>query len=198
MFKQSFLEKISLPESFDSRDAWPLCSSIREVRDQSNCGSCWAFGAVTAMSDRICIKSNQTRQDRLSAEDLISCCGFFTCGMGCDGGFPSGAWSYWVTWGISTGGLYGDKGTCKPYSLPPCNHHTSGQYQPCQGDGRIPSCTSLCQVEYSTLYKDDLRFGANSYSVFEDEDSIKNEIFQNGPVEASFSVYEDFLAYKSL
>ena len=81
----------SLPENFDSREAWPKCASIREVRDQSNCGSCWAFGAVTAMSDRICIASNQTRQDRLSAEDLLTCCGF-QCGMGCNGGFPSGAW----------------------------------------------------------------------------------------------------------
>lgn len=149
------------------------------------------------MSDRICIKSNQTRQDRLSPEDLVSCCGFFTCGMGCNGGYPSGAWSYWVKWGISTGGLYGDKATCKPYSLPPCDHHVSGQYQPCNGDSSTPSCTSECQSGYSVLYKDDLRFGANYYSVSSDEESIKNEIFQNGPVEAAFSVYEDFLAYKS-
>lgn len=49
-----------LPDNFDARDAWPKCDSIKEVRDQSNCGSCWALGAVEAMSDRYCIASQQT------------------------------------------------------------------------------------------------------------------------------------------
>jgi len=47
-----------LPTNFDSREQWPKCDSIREVRDQSNCGSCWAFAACEAMSDRLCIASN--------------------------------------------------------------------------------------------------------------------------------------------
>jgi hypothetical protein len=40
------------PAEFDSRTAWPGCPSISHIRDQSTCGSCWAFGAVEAMSDR--------------------------------------------------------------------------------------------------------------------------------------------------
>ena len=31
---------------------WANCSSVKEVRDQAACGSCWAFGAVESMSDR--------------------------------------------------------------------------------------------------------------------------------------------------
>lgn len=30
-----------LPDEFDSRIAWPNCPTIREVRDQGSCGSCW-------------------------------------------------------------------------------------------------------------------------------------------------------------
>ena len=53
-------------------------------RDQATCGSCWAFGGVEAMSDRICIASNGTVQDELSTEDMLSCCGAM-CGAGCNG-----------------------------------------------------------------------------------------------------------------
>lgn len=45
------LDLVNVPASFDARTAWPKCSSITEIRDQSNCGSCWAFGAVESMSD---------------------------------------------------------------------------------------------------------------------------------------------------
>ena len=71
------------PELFDPRVQWPKCESIKEIRDQSNCGSCWAHGAVEAMSDRICIASNQQQQTRISAEDLMTCCN--SCGFGCHG-----------------------------------------------------------------------------------------------------------------
>nr|ABX45136.1 cathepsin B-like cysteine protease 2 [Callosobruchus maculatus] len=30
-----------LPEEFDARKQWSKCESIKEIRDQSGCGSCW-------------------------------------------------------------------------------------------------------------------------------------------------------------
>lgn len=94
-----------LPEQFDARENWPNCPTIKEIRDQGSCGSCWAFGAVEAMSDRVCIHSNATVHFRFSADDLVSCCQ--DCGDGCDGGYPGAAWDYWVRKGIVSGGSYG-------------------------------------------------------------------------------------------
>lgn len=84
---------------------------MRLVRDQSACGSCWAFGAVEAMSDRVCVGSGGKEQPMLSADDLLSCCK--RCGFGCDGGEPMEAWHYWVANGIVTGGNYTNKAGCR-------------------------------------------------------------------------------------
>uniref|UniRef100_A0A7N5P4Y3 Cathepsin B n=2 Tax=Amniota TaxID=32524 RepID=A0A7N5P4Y3_AILME len=36
-----FAGDLVLPESFDSRQQWSNCPTIREIRDQGSCGSCW-------------------------------------------------------------------------------------------------------------------------------------------------------------
>lgn len=68
-----------LPESFDAREKRSHCDPIHLIRDQSGCGSCWAFGATEAMSDRVCIHSNRKIQVNISTEDLLNCCD--TCGL---------------------------------------------------------------------------------------------------------------------
>jgi hypothetical protein len=79
--------------------------------------SCWAFGAVEAISDRICIASKGQLQVEISSENLVSCCS--SCGDGCEGGFPESAWQYYKSEGLVTGWLYNTTGNCQPYSIPP-------------------------------------------------------------------------------
>jgi cathepsin B len=181
-----------LPENFDSRTQWPKCKSISEVRDQASCGSCWAFGAVEAMSDRMCIATKGKFNQDISAEDLLSCCD--SCGAGCNGGYPGAAWDYWVQSGLVTGGLYNGTG-CQPYVIPPCEHHTTGPRPACGDIVPTPDCKDTCVN--GDDYQKSKTYGADSYVIASNDDQIRTEIFKNGPVEADFTVYADFPTYKS-
>ena len=51
------LEKyLSIPASFDARIQWPKC--VGAIRNQGDCGFCWAFSATEVLADRTCIDSN--------------------------------------------------------------------------------------------------------------------------------------------
>ncbi|XP_063381102.1 cathepsin B-like [Cydia fagiglandana] len=184
----------SLPENFDPRKKWPNCPSLNDIRDQGSCGSCWAFGAVEAMTDRICTYSNGTKQFHFSADDLVSCCEF--CGFGCYGGFPSAAWLYWEYFGIVSGGPYNSSQGCRPYEIPPCEHGVDGNRPKCEGYNDTPDCVEKCGSGYNVEYVKDKHEAKVAYSI-SGEDHIKAELYAHGPVEAGFQVYEDFIHYKS-
>ncbi|XP_067008596.2 cathepsin B [Anabrus simplex] len=193
--KSRVLEGTNIPDEFDAREQWSDCPTLKEVRDQGSCGSCWAFAAVEAMSDRVCIHSNGTQHFHFSSENLVSCC--HSCGFGCNGGFPGAAWSYWVHNGIVSGGAYHSNQGCQPYEIAPCEHHVNGSRMPCSGSLHTPKCKKICEDGYSITYKKDLHFGKSSYSIENHPSQIQLEIMTNGPVEGAFTVYEDFVHYKS-
>ena len=90
VFKSSSSE---IPESFDVRSAWPECASVTgHIRDQSSCGSCWAFASTESFNDRYCISHKGKFNNLLSTEDTVSCCNGLQCAFsqGCNGGQPSG------------------------------------------------------------------------------------------------------------
>ena len=184
----------NLPDEYDPRNAYPKCESLREVKDQANCGSAWAVAAVSAMSDRVCIASGQADQRRLSARNLISCCS--SCGFGCDGGYASNAWKYWKEVGIATGGEYGDKRYCQPYFLPKCDHYGGGSHGTCPENIQTPQCAKNCNDGNCADYDSDI-IKSSSYYSLSGESNIMQDIYQYGPVEASFTVYEDFVTYSS-
>jgi len=194
---------VDLPQEFDWRsDARAAsCPSLKEVRDQANCGSCWAFGSVEAMTDRICIKSGGKDTTHLSAEDLTSC--DHLGDMGCNGGIPSTAYTYYKTSGVVDGGNYGDKSGCYSYQLAPCAHHsTSSKYANCTDSVPTPSCAKKC-MDNGASWSESKRHGDGGHSVCHQghgtfcADDMMQEIYQSGPITGMFFVHQSFLAYKS-
>ena len=104
---------VDVPEAFDARTQWPQCRGVIEtVRDQGRCGSCWAFGAAEAMSDRECIHNG--RVHLYSTQELTACANDTRamCG-GCTGGLPWCAWKYWTVYGLVAE-------ECSPYNVSVC------------------------------------------------------------------------------
>ena len=101
------------PSSFDSRTNWP--GKIHNIRDQGRCGSCWAFGATEAVSDRFNIQLDMDVV--LSPQELVSCDGG---NYGCNGGFLNKAFDFLAKHGVVadkdypyTSGTSGRTGSCK-------------------------------------------------------------------------------------
>jgi len=130
---------VSVPSSFDARTQWSSC--IHPIRDQGQCGSCWAFGSTEAFSDRFCIASSGKINVVLSPEDLVSC---DTTDYGCSGGYLNMAWNY-----LQNTGAVLD--SCFPYGA------TSGTAPSCQAkcsDGsawKKYKCTSNSVVHPRTV-----------------------------------------------
>lgn len=112
------------PEKFDAREAWRGCKSIGTIRDQGQCGSCWAFGSTTAFTDRWCIATNQTENPTFSVQTTLSCTHNHT--NGCLGGVSPHAWDFFFSDGLPTE-------ECRPYTVPTCPGPKSYGHNPCWG-----------------------------------------------------------------
>lgn len=155
----------ALPENFDSTTHWPQCPF--DIKNQGSCGSCWAFGAVEAFEDRLCIKSDGQFTADLSEQVVVSC---DKVGFGCGGGFPLSAFSYLTLFGTTTE-------ECVPYE--------SGE----------TTKTGTCHRKCTTAGADDTKYKCKYPWMSFTETGIKAEIYKNGPVETAFTVYSDFMNY---
>ncbi|KAJ8918074.1 hypothetical protein NQ315_011531 [Exocentrus adspersus] len=173
------LQADGIPESFDSRQVWPFCESLKTIRSQGACGGCWAFAAVEVMSDRLCIFSAGAKKFTFAPEELISCC---TDGAdGCKGGQLGTPFNYWVTNGIPSGGDYDSHYGCRPYTA--------------AKTGQTPQCNERCVSDYSRSWQQDIRHGIAAFQVTSTVSQIQHEIVINGPVSAYMEVFEDFYSY---
>jgi cathepsin B len=195
-------ENVDIPTDFDVRTAFPDCAAVSgNIRDQSSCGSCWAFGSTEAFNDRHCIATGD--KTKFSVEDTTANCGFLQCfSMGCNGGQPGQAWSWFKSHGVVTGGDFTDTGagdTCAPYSLAPCAHHVpaTDKYPVCpSSEYATPTLKKCSESTYSKAYADDKIKATGSYSL-SGVANIQADMVKYGSATAAFTVYADFPTYKS-
>ena len=90
---------------------WSAIGAVTPVKDQGNCGSCWAFSATGALESKHWIESGHLLS--FSEQQQVSC--NEPCG-GCDGYGPSFAFDFWKETNAATEDDYPYKGhdsSCK-------------------------------------------------------------------------------------
>lgn len=160
------LQPVTVPDSFDSRSQWPGC--VHQIRDQAQCGSCWAFGASESLSDRFCIASGGKINVVLSPQDMVSC---DKSNFACNGGYLNKAWTYLENTGVGSD-------SCEPYK---------------SASGSVPSCPTKC-ADGSAIKKYKCKKGSTVQA--RGPAATKQLIQSSGPVETGFTVYGDFFNYR--
>ncbi|CAH1377192.1 unnamed protein product [Tenebrio molitor] len=183
MLKHKLESLPDIPKSFYSVDKWPACrDSFRKNNvDEGSCDASWAIIPASMLSDRLCIESNGSRTNRLSAEDLLACCSeCATQQNGCGEGVVQKVFQFWMGQGIVSEG-------CMPYSKSSLVNQKSSD------------CELRCtNPKFRTnSYKRDKHFGSLSYRLPNDELQILVEMIKHGPVVAEMTVYEDLLYYSN-
>lgn len=147
----------------------------------------------------------------LSENDLLACCGY-ECGNGCGGGYPIKAWQYFQRAGVVTADVrlllktYSTLGAwtaCVPPSVLnnssvavcprglQCNPYFDNvgcAHPGCTPTYDTPKCVKECVNDED--WTSSKHFGVNAYRLSSNPQEIMADLYQNGPVEVSFRVYE--------
>jgi hypothetical protein len=119
------VEEIAVPQDPDNIHVGGQCETA--VRNQGQCGSCWAFSASGATEALLCLQSeDENAYGWVAPQELVDC-----CESGCNGGWPKNALAYFQRTGI-----------CKESDYPYTARGGSCQSSKCnlKGIGGVSSC----------------------------------------------------------
>ena len=153
----------SLPASFD----WNDLNMVSPVKNQLNCGSCYAFASVGMFEARARVQTNNHWQPLFSEQEITSCSDY---SQGCRGGFPYLISKYGQDFGIVDESCYEYNATdrvCKALDPIACPRWRISNYG----------------------YIGDYYGGASEYL-------IRKEVYENGPVAVSLDA-TDLHSYES-
>ncbi len=177
----STVEDFAFEPAFDWRNHH--YTVVTQVKDQMQCGSCWAFAAVGAMESALLINDTTLLPDiDLSEQFIISC---DDENYACCGGYLDSAYDFLTTTGTVTESCSPYKsGTCTCYG--PLCYSDSPLCQDKCDDGIEPGHIRMTGWEWVNKGKNRKRNNI--------VDAIKAALL-DGPVPCGMDVYTDFFYY---
>lgn len=109
-----YLNTLDLPDSID----WTKKGAVGPVKNQKQCGSCWAFSTTAALEGAYAVAGKGLLS--FSEQQLVDCSGSYG-NQGCNGGWPRSAFKYIQDHGINLEDNYpytARDGQCKKSSGP--------------------------------------------------------------------------------
>jgi cathepsin B len=205
----------NVPEQFDGKTVWK--HFLPPVKNQCECGACWAFATTACLAARINIWTNNGIHVDLSPAKLVSCNwggeteyklveeGFrkqldfrnlagnianALSAVGCSGETLIGAWQYLYRYGAVTE-------ACHPYDDPKFNLCTVHV-----GD-TVPSCEAISgkTLDLCSDGTAERQYRAGGYYYVGAADpadavaAIQAEIWKYGPVTSGMVVYDDLFGW---
>lgn len=115
--------------------------AVTPIRNQGQCGSCYAFSACAAMESLNFLKGAGAID--LSEQQLVSCSGAYG-NKGCNGGWPNNAFKYAMAVGITVEALY-------PYTATNSACTSNGGAFKISGIIPVTAATNLCTAVANAL-----------------------------------------------
>jgi len=191
-----------IPAAFDAREQWGAqCTSIGSVRNQGDCGGCWAFSAAEVLADRTCIAAQAAAAAAaainwtsfaLSPQYIMDC---DDTDAACGGGMLDDAWRYLAR--PASGGSGGTvEEACAPYLY--CAHPVSPSCEVGPHPPRPTPSQQACPASFNCSAPRRFR-AASAYAAAAPGDvaALQRELLAHGPVQVGFQVFSDFMTYKN-
>ena len=194
-----------LPINFDGREVWR--EYLSPIKDQGNCGSCWANSSTSVLADRFALQSSNQVHVDLSAYAMVICESVISKAPTFDPNAASetnleahtskscarntifAALEFLYSYGtigeeclqlrdLESHGLRSELQFRQVLDLPTCEQILGSGFDTCL-DGKTAARW------YRTL---------GGYNIVNDEMTIKEELFHYGPVISGFIIFTDFLS----
>eukprot|EP00053_Salpingoeca_punica_P018554 m.182382 g.182382 ORF g.182382 m.182382 type:complete len:416 (-) comp17459_c2_seq3:537-1784(-) len=175
-----YLNLKDLPDSYDPRGVSGLDLTTANANQHipQYCGSCWAHGTTSALSDRIKIARKRAFPDiQLSPQYLVNCV-TANSSNGCHGGDPTAAYSYILDNGIVDL-------SCTNYQAVNEQCVAENICKTCSHDGTCAAVPNPPKIHIT------------EHGQVRGEANIMAEIYARGPIAGVIAVTEEFEAYKS-